>query len=96
MSKDMSMGSESTRQESDGKHLGLVNHIEQAYERRRGMREQEAAAYMGVSVKTLQAWRFQGRGPKYSKMGGRAIIYTREWCDEFRDAGVVMPIGDAQ
>lgn len=67
----------------------------ESYEQRRGMREKEAAEYLGVSIKTLQAWRNQGRGPKYSKMG-RACVYTPQWCDEFRDAGVVVPMGGAR
>lgn len=62
-------------------------------EHQRGMREQEAAQYLGVSVKTLQSWRFYGRGPKYSRLGARAIIYTKQWCDEYREAGAVVPMG---
>ena len=89
----MSMGSESPGRGTD-KQSGLVTNIERAYGLQRGMREKEAAEYLGVSIKTLQAWRFQGRGPKYSKMG-RACVYTKQWCDEFRDAGVVVPLGGA-
>lgn len=68
----------------------------QAYEKRRGLREREAAAYLGVSVKTLQAWRFQGRGPAYFRLGNKTIVYTGERLDAFRDAGVVVPFGGAQ
>lgn len=32
--------------------------------------EKEAAAFFGASVKTLQAWRFQRKGPAYYKLGG--------------------------
>ena len=82
---------ESTRQESDGEHLGLVNHIEQAYERRRGMREKEASSYLGVSVKTLQAWRHQSRGPVYYRLG-RACVYRQADLDQYMEAGAVHPV----
>ena len=87
------MSKESIEQGTGGKHQGLVT--DQAYDLRRGMREKDAAEYLGVSIKTLQAWRFQCRGPKYSKMG-RACVYTKQWCDEFRDAGVVVPVDGGQ
>jgi hypothetical protein len=87
------MRKEPIEQGAGGEQQGLVT--EQAYDLRRGMREKEAAEYLGVSIKTLQAWRFQCRGPKYSKMG-RACVYTKQWCDEFRDAGVVVPVGAAR
>lgn len=31
----------------------------------------EVAAYYGVTVETLANWRYLGRGPKYTKAGGR-------------------------
>ena len=31
--------------------------------------EQQTADYLGVSRKTLQAWRFRGRGPIFRKIG---------------------------
>lgn len=34
------------------------------------LNEKEAAAFFGASVKTLQAWRFQRKGPAYYKIGG--------------------------
>ena len=34
------------------------------------LNEKEAAAFFGASVKTLQAWRFQRKGPHYYKIGG--------------------------
>ena len=85
-------GQESTGQES--KHLDLVNHIEQAYERRRGMREAEAASYLGLSIKTLQAWRHQCRGPVYYRLG-RACVYRQADLDRYMESGAVHPIGGA-
>ena len=39
--------------------------------------EKEAAKLLGLSVKTLQSWRHQSRGPNYLKMG-RRILYNSE------------------
>jgi Helix-turn-helix domain len=33
--------------------------------------EQQAADWLGLSVRTLQAWRYYGRGPTYLKLGSR-------------------------
>lgn len=38
--------------------------------------EQEAAAYLGVSVSGLRKWRNNRRGPQYYRLG-RLIRYTR-------------------
>jgi len=37
--------------------------------------EKQAAAFLNVSVKSLQAWRYRGGGPKYVKLG-RSVRYT--------------------
>lgn len=34
-----------------------------------------AAAYLGVSARTLRRWRMQGTGPAFYKVGGR-VWYT--------------------
>lgn len=39
------------------------------------LREAEAARRIGVSVRTLQAWRQRGGGPRYVKISSRAIRY---------------------
>ena len=78
----------------EGKHHDLVSHIERAYERRRGMREKEAAAYLGVSIKTMQAWRHQCRGPKYYRLG-RVCVYRQADLDQYMEAGAVHPAGGA-
>ncbi len=41
----------------------------------RYLKEAEAASLLGVSVKSLQAWRYSAQGPKYSVFGRRAIRY---------------------
>ncbi len=35
------------------------------------LRTPEAAQYLGVSPRTLEAWRTRGGGPEYVKLGGR-------------------------
>ena len=40
-----------------------------------------AAEYYGVSVRTLQRWRLEGRGPDFVKLG-RLVRYTREDLDQ--------------
>jgi hypothetical protein len=38
--------------------------------------EYQAAEFLGLSVRTLQAWRVRGGGPRYLKIG-RAVRYQR-------------------
>lgn len=38
------------------------------------IREREAAAILGLAVKTLQRWRWEGRGPRFHKIGA-AVRY---------------------
>ena len=44
--------------------------------------ETDAAARLGLKVATLRAWRNQGRGPAYVRLG-RAIRYLSTDLDEF-------------
>jgi len=39
------------------------------------LNEKQAAAWLNVSVKTLQGWRYRGGGPKYVKLG-RSVRYA--------------------
>jgi|GEM_PF-2869379 len=57
----------------------------------KALREKEAAAYLGLSVKTLQAWRFYCKGPKYLKVG-RAVRYPVEYLDQFKESSTVNPV----
>ena len=41
-----------------------------------GCTEMQAAIFLGVSARTLQAWRVRGGGPPYVKIG-RAVRYQR-------------------
>jgi len=46
------------------------------------LNEAQAAARLGLKVATLRAWRNQGRGPAYVRLG-RAIRYLTIDIDEF-------------
>jgi predicted site-specific integrase-resolvase len=51
------------------------------------LKEREAAILLGVSTKTLQAWRWKGTGPEYMKLGngrGAAIRYEPEALEKFK------------
>ena len=68
--------------------------MESSIEKQRGMREAEAAGYLGLSIKTLQAWRHQSRGPKYYRLG-RACVYRQADLDQYMESGAVLPVGGA-
>jgi predicted DNA-binding transcriptional regulator AlpA len=48
--------------------------------------EKLAAEFLGYSVRALQNWRFQGRGPKFVKVSKRSVRYRRRdliaWADQ--------------
>jgi excisionase family DNA binding protein len=50
--------------------------------RREPLTESEAACRLGLKVTTLRAWRHQGRGPAFARLG-RAIRYIPADIDEF-------------
>lgn len=52
--------------------------------------EAEAAARLGLKVATLRAWRHQGRGPAFVRLG-RAIRYLSTDIDEFLAANRYHP-----
>ena len=47
--------------------------------------EAQAAEYLNISIRTLQAWRVQGGGPRYSKLG-RSVRYRQRDLDAFVEA----------
>jgi len=49
------------------------------------LREKEVAEYLKVSPKTLQAWRFRGRGPTFRKIG-RICLYEESDLQAFIEA----------
>jgi len=46
------------------------------------MTEREAAEYLGLSVYTLQQWRFRGQKPDYLKLG-KAVRYREADLEAF-------------
>lgn len=50
------------------------------------MTEKEAAQVVGFSVRTLQAWRVRGAGPRFVKVSARCVRYRQrdleEWVEE--------------
>ncbi|MBP2147600.1 MULTISPECIES: AlpA family transcriptional regulator [Alphaproteobacteria] len=67
----------------------------------RMLRTQEAARFLGISLRTLEKHRTYGTGPTYRKIGGR-VLYTVEdlqaWADigarkstSDKDVGTVFP-----
>ncbi len=47
--------------------------------------ESEASLFINVPVRTLQAWRLRGGGPKYLKFG-RSVRYRRDELQAFIEA----------
>jgi predicted DNA-binding transcriptional regulator AlpA len=62
-------------------------------DRERAITENEAADRLGLSVKTLRAWRCRGRGPKFMRFG-RAVRYLPSDLDEFVSVNTVTPLTD--
>jgi hypothetical protein len=56
--------------------------------------EIQAAQFLGVSVRTLQAWRVRGGGPRYCKIG-RAVRYQRGELVSFQQAHTVSSTSEA-
>jgi hypothetical protein len=52
------------------------------------LNENQAAEFLGVSVRTLQAWRVRGGGPEYCKIG-RAVRYQRRGLVSFQKSHTV-------
>lgn len=50
--------------------------------------EKQAAEKMGLTERTLQNWRYTGKGPDYIKLSHRAVRYREsdlaEWVEERR------------
>ena len=59
------------------------------------MTEQETADRLGLSVKTLQAWRYRRTGPKFVRFG-RAVRYMPSDLDAFIRASEVDTCGEEQ
>lgn len=47
----------------------------------------QAAIYLGLSPYTLEKWRTQGIGPRFVRLGAKAIRYRKSDLDAFIDGG---------
>lgn len=59
-----------------------------------GMNEKKAAEKLGVSVHTMRAWRFQGKGPVYTKLG-RRVLYLPTDLDSYLESCRIQPVNVA-
>ena len=57
------------------------------------LRTQEAARFLGISIRTLEKHRTYGTGPTYRKLGGRAV-YSVEDLQTWADRGLVPSTSD--
>jgi len=54
------------------------------------LKTKEAAAYLGLSVRTLENWRYQGRGPKVTTLDRTVRYDLRDldaWIEDHKKAG---------
>jgi hypothetical protein len=58
------------------------------------LNENQAAEFLGVSVRTLQAWRVRGGSPPYVKIG-RAVRYQRRALIDFQRTHTVTSTSEA-
>lgn len=61
----------------------------------RALSAQEAASFLGVSPKTLQAWRRLGKGPRYTRMSRTVIVYRMRRLLEYLEASEVQSTSEA-
>ena len=59
----------------------------------RYLRTQEAARFVGLSIRTLEKHRIYGTGPRYSKLGGR-VVYRVEDLQAWVDSGAKVSTSD--
>ena len=50
--------------------------------------EREVATALSVALNTLRNWRWKGEGPRFVKLGKRAVRYRRADVDAFIEAGL--------
>jgi predicted site-specific integrase-resolvase len=63
--------------------------MEESRRDRFAVRDHEAAELLGVSTSCLRAWRSQGRGPAFSRLG-RRVVYPMEALKDFIRGNLVQ------
>jgi predicted DNA-binding transcriptional regulator AlpA len=58
------------------------------------LNENQASEFLGVSPRTLQAWRVRGGGPRYTKIG-RSVRYQRRELVAFQKSHTVSSTTEA-
>lgn len=60
------------------------------------MRVPQAAAYLGISVSTLNKMRCYGGGPFYYKAGSRVVLYDRADLDSWLESSMTDCTGNSK
>lgn len=56
--------------------------------------ETQTAEVLNVSIRTLQAWRLRGGGPRFVRLSGRAIRYRNSDLAAYIEARTVVSTSD--
>lgn len=56
--------------------------------------EFEAAAFLGLSVRSLQGFRYKGGGPRFIRVSSRCVKYRRIDCREWAEARLRFSTSD--
>ncbi len=57
--------------------------------------ENEAAGFIGYTIRALQGWRVKGGGPKFIKVSARSIRYRRRELIEWAEARLCSHTSEA-
>jgi len=57
--------------------------------------EKKLADNLGVSIRTIQAWRYKKIGPKFIKLSGRCVRYRSKDIEEYLQEREIIPEGKA-
>lgn len=58
--------------------------------------ENEAAIFVGYTVRALQNWRVRGGGPRFVKVSARSIRYRRRDLIEWAESRLVSSTSEAE
>lgn len=69
--------------------------MEIAAEKSRLINEKAAGEYLNVAIRTLQAWRVRGGGPKYVSISRRCVKYRLTDLDVWADGKLAASTSEA-